>query len=113
MDSKKIADLMAELAENKKANNVNIIDVQKISMMASYFVIASGESAPQLRAIVEEMRVNLKEKGVGDISVEGDVGSGWVIVCASGVIAHVMHEKERKYYNLEELWGQQGIIYHL
>ena len=106
MDSKKLALLCREFADNKKAENVLVLDVQKVSSVTDFFVIASGTSTPHLRAIVEEISDRLREEhGVRPGAVDGTVQGAWVVLDYFDVIVHVMAAGVRERYNLEGLWG--------
>ena len=72
--------------------------------MTDYFVICSASTDRQLKAVVEGIEEELRAEGVRPIHVEGEQGSGWVLVDFSGVICHVMKPAEREYYKLEDLW---------
>ena len=106
MDSKKLALLCREFADNKKAENILVLDVQKVSSVTDFFVIASGASTPHLRAIVEEISDRLREEhGVRPGAVDGTVTGAWVVLDYFDVIVHVMRADVRERYNLEGLWG--------
>ena len=106
MDSKKLALLCREFADNKKAENILVLDVQKVSSVTDFFVIASGLSTPHLRAIVEEISDRLREEHeVRPAAVDGTVQGGWVVLDYFDVIVHVMAAGVRERYNLEGLWG--------
>ncbi len=106
MDSRKLALLCREFADNKKAENIVILDVQKISSVTDYFVIASGTSEPHLRAIVEEITDQLRrEHGVRPNAVDGTVHGAWVVLDFFDVIVHIMRQDVRERYDLEGLWG--------
>jgi ribosome-associated protein len=75
-------------------------------------VICSAESNPQLRAIEKEIDNRLRKNKIKGFRWEGLVRSGWVVLDLGPVVAHIMGEAEREYYNLEELWGKEAIIYH-
>ena len=106
MDSKKLAQLCRELADNKKAENIVILDVRKLSSVTDYFVIASGTSEPHLRAIVEEITGRLREEhGVRPRAMDGTVHGAWVVLDFFDVIVHVMRADARERYDLEGLWG--------
>ena len=106
MDSRKLALLCREFADNKKAENIVILDVQKISSVTDYFVIASGTSEPHLRAIVEEITGKLRdENGVRPRAVDGTVHGAWVVLDFFDVIVHIMRQDVRERYDLEGLWG--------
>jgi ribosome-associated protein len=106
MDSKKLALLCRKLAENKKAENIVILDVRKLSSVTDYFVIASGGSEPHLRAIVNEINDKLWEDyQLRPRRVEGGPAAAWQVLDFIDVIVHVMRTEVREKYNLESLWG--------
>jgi ribosome-associated protein len=106
MDSKKLATLCRELAENKKAEDIVVLDVRKLSSITDYFVIASGTSEPHLRAIVNEITDNLREEhNVRARAVDGEINAAWQVLDFFDVIVHVMRADVRSKYNLEALWG--------
>ena len=106
MESKKLALLCRELADNKKAEDIVVLDVRKLSSVTDYFVIASGTSEPHLRAIVEEITSKLRdEHDLRPSRAEGTTSGAWVVLDYFDVIVHVMHTDTRKRYDLEGLWG--------
>ncbi|HTR42130.1 MAG TPA: ribosome silencing factor [Pseudomonadales bacterium] len=106
MDSKKLALLCREFADNKKAENIVILDVRDLSSVTDYFVIASGTSEPHLRAIVEEITGKLRdEHDIRPIRVDGSTQTAWVALDFFDVIVHVMRTDARERYDLEGLWG--------
>lgn len=106
MDSKKLALLCREFADNKKAEDIVVLDVSKLSSVTDYFVITSGTSEPHLRAITDEITDNLRdEHGLRPRAVDGTVHSTWVVLDYFDVIVHVMRADARERYDLESLWG--------
>jgi len=106
MDSRKLALLCRELADNKKAEDIAILDVRKLSTVTDYFVIASGSSEPHLRAIVEEITDNLREDyDLRPRAIDGTLQTAWVVLDFFDVIIHVMRADVRERYDLETLWG--------
>ena len=106
MDAKKLALLCRKLAENKKAENIVVLDVRKLSSVTDYFVIASGGSEPHLRAIVNEITGRLWEDfQVRPRRVEGGPAAAWQVLDFFDVIVHIMKDEAREKYNLESLWG--------
>jgi len=106
MDSRKLALLCREYAENKKAENIIVLDVRNISSITDYFVIVSGATEPHLRAIAGEITDCLrKEHNVRPRAVEGDPQTPWQVVDYFDVIVHVMRTDLRARYDLESLWG--------
>ena len=106
MDSKKLALLCRELADNKKAEDIVVLDVSKVSSITDYFVIATGTSEPHLRAVVDEIRDTLREDhGISPTSSEGTFQTAWIVLDYFDVIVHVMRKDAREHYKLEDLWG--------
>ena len=105
MDSKKLALLCRELADNKKAENLMVLDVRKLSSVTDYFVIASGTSEPHLRAIVNEIEDRLDEQDIHPRAKDGTIAGAWVVLDFFDVIVHVMRADVRERYDLESLWG--------
>ena len=106
MDSRKLALLCRELADNKKAEDLVILDVRKLSSVTDYFVIASGTSEPHLRAIVDEITDRLRqEHHLTPRALDGTTHTAWVVLDFFDVIVHVMRPDVRERYNLEGLWG--------
>ena len=106
MDSKKLALLCREFADNKKGENIVILDVRELSSVTDYFVIVSGTSEPHLRAIVDEVTDSLRdEHSVRPRAVDGTLQTAWVVLDFFDVIMHVMRQDVRERYDLETLWG--------
>ena len=111
MDSRKLARLCREFADNKKAENIVILDVRKLSSVTDYFVIASGTSEPHLRAIVDEVTGQLRDLyGVRPRAVDGTVHGAWVVLDFFDVIVHFMRQDMRERYDLESLWGDAARV---
>jgi ribosome-associated protein len=106
MDSKKLALLCRDLADNKKAEDLVVLDVRKLSSVTDYFVIVSGTSEPHLRAIFNEISDTLREDHeVRPRIVDGTVHGSWVVLDFFDVIVHIMRTDVRERYDLEGLWG--------
>ena len=111
MNSKKLAQLCSQFAENKKAEKISILDVRKISSVTDYFVIASGTSEPHLRAIVTEITDQLREQyDLRPTRIDGATGGAWVVLDFFDVIVHIMSSDVRQHYDLESLWGDAARV---
>jgi ribosome-associated protein len=111
MDSRKLALLCRELADNKKAENIVILDVRDLSSVTDYFVIASGTSEPHLRAIIDEISDGLREEqGIRPRAVDGTLQAAWIVLDYFDVIVHVMRQDVRERYDLETLWGDAARV---
>ena len=111
MDSKKLAQLCRDFAENRKAENIVILDVRDLSSVTDYFVIASGTSEPHLRAIVDEITDELRDQhGLRPLRKDGSTQGAWVVLDFFDVIVHVMRQDVRERYDLESLWGDAARV---
>jgi ribosome-associated protein len=86
------------------------LDIRHISFLADYFVICSGETERQVKAIVDEITEKAKEDGVKPLHIEGDPPSGWVLMDYGDVIVHVFAPAVRDYYQLEKLWSDALLV---
>ena len=111
-DSKALATFAADIALGKKAKDIKIFNVKSTTPIADYFVLASCESGPQLKATMTSI-VEEAKKGRKRVRSEGMIDSGWVIIDLGSVVVHLMNEELRDYYNLDELWGKASIVYHM
>ena len=106
MDSKQLALLCRDLADNKKAEDLLVLDVNSISSITDYFVIVSGTSEPHLRAIAHEITDTLRDDhGIRPRAEDGVLQTGWLVIDFFDVIVHVMRKEARERYDLESLWG--------
>jgi ribosome-associated protein len=106
MDSKQLALRCRALAEDKKAENLVVLDLRKLSPVTDFFVLATGSSEPHLRAIVEEISERLtEEEGLRPLAQDGTWKTNWVVLDYFDVIVHVMRAEAREVYALESLWG--------
>ena len=111
MDSRKLALLCRELADRRKAEDIVVLDVRKVSSITDYFVIATGTSEPHLRAISDEIQDKLREDhNVRPRAVDGTLQTAWLVIDYFDVIVHVMRPDVRKLYDLETLWGDAARV---
>ncbi len=95
-----------ELAAGKKASRIVLLDLRKISIIADYFLICSGESERQLQAIADEVWEKMEARGILPRRVEGTAESGWILIDFGAVVFHVFDPPRRDFYRLEEVWSQ-------
>jgi ribosome-associated protein len=103
--NKLIALAAGEYALEKKATNIKILDVRDITSFTDYFIIATGSSDMQVKAIAENILTKLRESGVTPWKSEGWDTLSWVIVDFVDVVVHIFTETAREFYNLERLWA--------
>jgi len=105
LDSKEIAITCAKIADEKKALDIVILDVDKISSITDYFVICSAINERQLHAIADEIDKQMKKISVNKFGMEGYREAKWVLIDYGDLIVHVFEKEIRNYYDLELLWG--------
>jgi ribosome-associated protein len=105
-----LARRIVELAEDKKAADIVLLDLADLTTLADAFVICSGGSERQIDAIADGVVEGLREEGVRPIGREGTPASHWVLVDFGSVIVHVFTPPERDYYGLEKHWQQAKVI---
>ncbi len=101
-----LARCCVEAAFDKKAENPVVLDLRDISTFTDYFVIVSGTSEPQIKAIAGSIREKMRtEHGLQPLSDDAYPGSPWIVIDYGSIIVHVFHERLRGLYDLESLWG--------
>lgn len=100
-----LAKLCRDIALDKKAEDVVILDVTGISTVTDYLVVCSGNSEPQLKAIANEIVHRLKDRGRRPQSQDGFPASRWIAMDYTDVLVHIFHPETRQRYGLEELWS--------
>jgi ribosome-associated protein len=110
-DALKLAQKVIDILEDKKGEDILLLDIQEISTFTDYFVICSGPSERTLRALSDEVQKKLKhDQHRQAMSVEGDPEGGWILVDYGDVILHIFSPAVRAYYQLEELWGDGQVL---
>lgn len=104
LTEREVAIRAAQAADEKKADNVIVMDMAGLTVFTDYFVICSGTTNAQVRAIIDAVRKSLSEVGLQPLRREGDHTSRWALMDYGGVVIHVFHHVERDYYDLEGLW---------
>ena len=90
--------------EDIKARDIVVLDVRKLTSLYDALIIATAESARQVKALSQHVRESVKKAGATIIGVEGEQSGEWVLVDAGDLVVHIMQPAVRAYYNLEELW---------
>jgi len=109
-NSKELALQIAKVLDSKKAADVVILDISHLTIIADYFVIASGNTEIQVRALCDELLKSMREQGVEARAHEGYRHGRWVVVDYGDVIVHIFHREDRAFYNLERLWADSQIL---
>ncbi|WGV62058.1 ribosome silencing factor [Brevibacillus brevis] len=99
-----LAQLVVKAVEDKKAENLKVLDIRKLSVIADYFMICHGNNERQVQAIVREIRDQAHKNGFDVRGIEGADEGRWVLVDLGDIVIHVFHREDREFYNLERLW---------
>lgn len=105
MNSKEIMEIAVKAADSKHANDIEVLDISKVSIMTDYFVIMDANSQRQVDAIVQEILDKEGENNVEIGHVEGKRDSEWILIDLHDVVIHVFTTEQRSFYNLEKLWS--------
>jgi ribosome-associated protein len=97
---------VVDAIEDIKGFDITIMDVRKLTSMTNYMIVASANSSRQAKAIADNVREKLKEKGFAIRGTEGEKEGEWVLVDLDDIVVHIMVPATRAYYNLEQLWGE-------
>jgi ribosome-associated protein len=104
LDTMKTA--VIDAIEDIKGFDITVMDVRKLTSMTNYMIVASANSTRQCKAIADNVREKIKEKGYKIRGTEGDKEGEWVLVDLDDIVVHLMIPATRAYYNLEQLWGE-------
>ena len=102
--SREMAKIACAALEEKKANDVKIIDISSVSVLADYFIIASGSNRNQVQAMVDNVQEDLHKAGFDAKQVEGYNSANWILLDYGDIIVHVFDEENRLFYDLERIW---------
>ena len=105
MDIEVMKQAVVDALEDIKGYEITVMDVRKLTSMATYMIIANASSTRQAKALADNVREKLKELGADLQGVEGEKEGEWVLVDLGEIIVHIMLPATRAYYNLEQLWG--------
>ncbi len=106
MNFRKLAKLSVAIAHDKKAEDMLIIDVRKLTAITDYFILLSGKSDIHVKTISDAIIMGLKDMGIRILHIEGESNARWILLDYGGVIIHIFYEPIRKFYNLERLWRE-------
>ncbi|MGI6298528.1 MAG: ribosome silencing factor [Saccharofermentanales bacterium] len=105
MTAKELANIIKGILEDKKAIDIEVIEISQKTILADYFVIASGTSVTHVKSLADEVTFQLKEEyKMLPKSVDGESTSRWVLIDFGDVVVHIFHPEDRAFYSLEKLW---------
>ncbi len=112
LDIAQMARAVVDIASDKKASDILLLDIREVTTIADYFVICSGNNTRQIQAIAESIDEELGKQGARLLHREGNPENGWILLDFGDVIVHIFGAKEREYYRLESLWsGAKTVVY--
>lgn len=108
--SRKLALWAAELAAEKKAEDLTLLEVGRVSIVADYFLIATGATRVQVQTICDYLLEKVKEAGLSPLRMEGYREGWWVILDFGDLVVHLLQPEAREFYKLERLWSRAPVI---
>ena len=103
-NAKELAEAIAEVLDSKKARDIKVLYVEDKTVIAEYFVVCTGNSSTQVKALAGEVEYKLGLRGVDPYSVEGRDNNSWLLLDYSNVIVHIFSREAREFYNLDKLY---------
>lgn len=110
MESKELAKKAYLYLDEKKAVDIKIIDISKISVIADYFIIAGGSNSRQIKALADNVEEKLGKEGAVPKSIEGYQSANWILMDYQDVIIHIFNQEERLFYDLERIWTDGNFV---
>jgi ribosome-associated protein len=99
--------------EEKKGENIILLDIHEVADFTQYFIICSGTSDRMLDSLADAVLENVKQKFSRNAHVEGLTNSGWIVIDLGDVVVHLFSPDQRNYYQLEQLWSKGKVLLHL
>lgn len=110
LEPDELAREIVDLISDKKGVDIMMLDTRTVSSIADYFVIATGESERQLKAVGDEIQKQMKKHKILPLGVEGKPDSGWILLDYGSVIVHLFSSALRDFYQLEQLWDKAPVV---
>ena len=110
MTSKELAKLAVKALDDKKGEDISIIDISEVSVVADYFIIAGGSNRSQIQAMADNVDEILGKNGGSLRQIEGYDAGNWVLLDFSDVIVHIFDKENRLFYDLERIWRDGKIV---
>lgn len=108
-----LARAAVDVASDKKASDIMLLDIRDVTTIADYFIICSGNNPRQIQAIADAIDEELGKQGATLLHREGVADTGWLLLDFGDVIVHIFGAREREYYRLERLWSEAKTVVYL
>lgn len=108
MTDNEILEIAVRAIDSKRGENIKIIKIDELTVIANYFIIANGNSTTQVKALADEVEFKLSQAGLEPKRTEGYQGANWIVLDYIDVVIHIFHKETRDFYDLERLW-QDGV----
>ena len=112
METEKILETIVKALDSKRAEDINVLKITNLTVIADYFVIADGSSVTQTKALADEVEYKVGElcDGLKPRQVQDTAGGGWIILDYSDIVVHVFYKEQRDFYKLDKLWADGNEI---
>lgn len=107
---KDLINVVYKALDDKKGNDIKVLDISKISVMADYFVIASGSNKNQVQALADNVEEEMLKLGIHARQVEGYPSGNWILMDYDDFIVHVFNQDDRLFYDLERIWKDGELV---
>lgn len=108
--AKEIVKIACKALDDKKAEDIKVIEIGKVSVLADYFIIANGTNSSQVDAMVDQVTEELAKVKIHPARVEGVHSSGWILMDFQDVVIHIFSREDRLFYDLERIWKDGTVV---
>lgn len=109
-EQKTMAKIVYDALDEKKGEDIKVIDISEITTMADYFIIANGSNQSQVQALVDNVQEKMNQSGYHLSRVEGNRDSSWILLDYTDVVVHIFDKEDRLFYDLERIWCDGKMI---
>ncbi len=110
MTPKEMALLLAQALDSKKGKDIRVLETDSVTTLADYFVLCTGTSAPQLKALADAGEKAMKDNGILPHHIEGHRGGTWILQDYGDVVVHLFDQEARAFYDLDRLWQDATVV---
>ncbi len=103
-DAKTLAEAIADVLDSKKGHDIKVLHVEDKTVIAEYFVLCTGNSSTQIKALAGEVEFRIGQRGIDAYGIEGRDNNAWMVLDYSNVIVHIFSRESRDFYNLDKLY---------